>query len=244
MVGPGVTPLMQNKNEFVIIDEVEPCPYLPGETARMPLRMPLQPLTDRAMDQLLAQGHRRTGEFIYQTNCPRCRACEPIRIECAAFEFNATWRRVLNKGDRILDLRVGPLQCDRELVHLFNKHRRLRGLAKNDSDIDIEEYHWGFVKTCFNSFEIAYYEKGRLVGLAVCDSGQEAMSAVYTFYDPDFKGTSLGTYSILKQIDMCNQMGWRYLYLGFYVENSVHMRYKARFRPQQRLHNGIWKTYH
>lgn len=243
MVGPGVTPLMQNKNEFVIIDEVEPCPYLPGETARMPLRMPLQPLTDRAMDQLLAQGHRRTGEFIYQTNCPRCRACEPIRIECAAFEFNSTWRRVLNKGNRILELRVGPLQCDRERVNLFNKHRRLRGLAKNDADIDIEEYHWGFVKTCFNSFEIAYYEYGRLVGLAVCDSGQEAMSAVYTFYDPDFKGTSLGTYSILKQIEMCNQRDWRYLYLGFYVENSIHMRYKARFRPQQRLHNGIWKTY-
>ncbi len=234
---------MRNKNELVIIDEVEPCPYLPGETARMPLRMPLRPLTPQSMDTLLAQGHRRTGEFIYQTNCPRCRACEPIRIDCQQFIFGASWRRVLHRGNRTLRQEIGPLRCDNNRVALFNKHRRQRGLSNDDNDIDRDEYQWGFVKSCFDSFEIAYYLHDQLVCLAVCDSGQDSMSAVYTFYDPEVKSLGLGTYSILKQIELCLQRNWTYLYLGFYVEDSVHMKYKARFHPQQRLRNGIWRTY-
>ena len=54
---------------IVILDEVEDCPYLEGESARMPLRMPLTKLTPEEIDQLLSDGNRRTGEFIYQTKC-------------------------------------------------------------------------------------------------------------------------------------------------------------------------------
>ena len=135
------------------------------------------------------------------------------------------------------------MRCDDVRVALFNKHRRLRGLSKDDNDIDRDEYQWGFVKSCFESFEIAYYLHEQLVCLAVCDSGQDSMSAVYTFYDPEVKSLGLGTYSILKQIEWCLQKHWTYLYLGFYVENSTHMKYKARFRPQQRLRNGIWRAH-
>jgi arginine-tRNA-protein transferase len=224
----------RDKHDIVIIDETEPCPYLPGQTARLPLRMPLRSIDPAFADQLLAQGNRRTGEFIYTTHCPRCQACEPIRIDCEMFVFSKNHKRVLARGNRSYHQRVD----------LFNKHRELRGLASQDKAIDLDEYHWGFVRSCFDSFEIAYLDHlGRLVCVAICDRGKTSLSAVYTFFDPEFERDSLGTYSILRQIEFCRREGLRYLYLGYYVRDSLHMKYKARFLPHERLQRGKWVSY-
>ena len=227
-------------SDIVIIDETEPCPYLDNRVARMPLRMPIGKVTRAQADIRLADGHRRTGEFIYQTNCPACKACEAIRLDCFEFEFSRNHKRTLNQGDRLFEQRIGSLEADQMRVDLFNRHRKGRGLAKRDTEIDIEEYSWGFVRSCFESFEMTYWDKDQLVCLAVCDQGQNSLSAVYTFYDPDLTRVSLGTYSILKQIRYCKEHNFQHLYLGYYVQNSPHMKYKSRFVPNERLIDGQW----
>ncbi|MFT5301138.1 MAG: arginyl-tRNA--protein-N-Asp/Glu arginylyltransferase [Mariniblastus sp.] len=230
-------------SDIVIVDETEKCPYLPEETARMPLRMPKARISRREADLRLAQGHRRTGEFVYRTECPSCQACEPIRIDCTEFTFSRNQRRALNKGDRTLVQRLGPLEYDAQRIDLFNKHRRMRGLAKLDSDIDTKGYVWGFVQSCFDSFEITYWQDERIVCVAVCDIGATCLSAVYTFFDPEMAKAGLGTYSILKQIEFCQIQSLRYVYLGYYVAGSPHMQYKSRFTPHERLIDGEWNRY-
>ena len=230
----------QGSHDIVIIDETESCPYLPDQTARMPLRMPLVKIGPREADQRLAEGNRRTGEFVYQTRCPHCDACEAIRLDCQQFEFSASQRRVLNRGRRRLEQRIGPIVADPQRVDLFNKHRIRRGLVEANRVIDLEEYIWGFVRSCFESFEISYWLNDQLAAVSICDRGETSLSAVYTYFDPEIRGLSLGTYSILRQIQYCNAHQMRYLYLGYYVAQSPHMKYKARFRPHERLIAGQW----
>ncbi|HYJ08439.1 MAG TPA: arginyltransferase, partial [Polyangiaceae bacterium] len=74
----------------------------------------------------------------------------------------------------------------------------------------------------------------------IVDRSSEALSAVYCYYDPAHERLGLGTYSILKQLELCRMWGLRYLYLGLYIAESVHMRYKARFQPHERLLDGRW----
>ncbi len=229
--------------DIVIIDENEPCPYLPGETARMPLKMPVTRITLAEADERLSDGYRRTGEFVYKTKCPACQACQPVRIDCPEFQFSRNQKRILGRNRNCLHMESGPLMADTRRVALFNKHRRLRGLAKRDTDIDLEEYVWGFVRSCFDSFEISYWRGQTLVAVAICDRGQHSISAVYTYYDPDLRRESLGTFSILKQIEFCQERQLRYLYLGYYVRQSPHMKYKERFLPQQRLIDGHWISF-
>ncbi len=227
-------------NDLVIVDETEPCPYIEGQLARLPLTVPDRIITLAEADRRLALGHRRTGEYVYQTQCPNCVACEPIRIPVPEFEFSKSHKRVLRRGDEKFAQQLGPLKADSTRVSLFNRHRKLRGLAKRDADIDFEEYAWGFVRSCFTSFEITYYLGSRLVCLAVCDVGETSLSAVYTFYEPKLADDSLGTYSILKQIEFCQSQGLQHLYLGYYVEECRSMKYKARFLPHERLLDGAW----
>ena len=207
------------------------------------MRMPIGRVSLWQTDWRLAAGHRRTGEFIYQTRCPSCNACQPARVVCNDYVFSKNAKRVLTKNDRLFKQTFSPPRSDSERIALFNLHRRSRGLANNDSDIDHEGYQWGFVRSCMNSFEITYWLDEKLVCVALCDLGKTSLSAVYTFYDPGFADNSIGTYSVLKQIQYCQKRGLEHLYLGYYVEDSPHMRYKARFAPQERLINGEWKRF-
>ena len=85
-----------------------------------------------------------------------------------------------------------------------------------------------------------YFDAERLAAVAVVDRGREALSAVYCLWDPDYEPLGLGTYSILKQVELARRMGLRWLYLGLYVEDNAHMSYKARFVPNERLVEGRW----
>ena len=227
------------QTDIVVFDETEPCPYLPEQVARMPLAMPRGPLALSQIDERLARGQRRSGEFVYAPRCPHCQACIPVRIDVGRFAPNVSQRRTWRKGSEAFQVAFGPMVVDQARIDLFNRHRQLRGLDRGRS-IDSEDYTWGFVRSCFDSFEISYSLGDRLVGIALCDQGQESLSAVYTYFDPEYARYSPGVFSILTQIDYCRRTGRRYVYLGFYIAESPHMSYKRQFRPQERLTNGQW----
>jgi arginine-tRNA-protein transferase len=43
------------------------------------------------------------------------------------------------------------------------------------------------------------------------------------------------------QIEQCKALGLPYLYLGYWIEQSPKMAYKARFRPVEMLRGGRWE---
>ncbi len=227
----------------VLQDQPQECPYLPDQTARMPLQLPTRPLDRQAVDELLACGYRRTGIFVYRTQCPRCQACEPTRIEMSLFTLTSSLRRVLRRGDQALRCQWGPPQLDAERVQLFNLHRRQRGLDRGDREVSLADYQSFLTDSCFETMELAIYEQQRLVAIAIIDIGLDSMSAVYTLFDPAAARYSLGTYAILKQWEWGKAHDKRYLYLGLYVAQNEHLNYKARFVPQQRLINGQWQAF-
>ncbi|MDR1625552.1 MAG: arginyltransferase, partial [Spirochaetia bacterium] len=57
---------------------------------------------------------------------------------------------------------------------------------------------------------------------------------------PEFARRSLGVFSVLREIELARSMGLEHYYLGFMVEGSPKMAYKAAFRPHQRLIEGAW----
>ncbi len=229
--------------EIVVFDDEHACAYLPGRTARLPYRFPLAPLSPEEFDRRLSEGDRRSGVLLYRPQCPLCRACEPIRLDMKRFTPGRTQRRVLKMGDEQLTLQLGPPAIDPPRIDLFNKHRRLRNLEHGDGPIDAQGYTQFLTETCCDTWEMSYFLDQRLVCVAIADVGEESMSAVYCYYDPELADLSLGTYSVLKQAELCRRSQRRYLYLGFYVAGSPHMLYKAKFHPHERRIDGQWREF-
>jgi arginine-tRNA-protein transferase len=232
-----------NPPEWLVWDEPSSCPYLPAQTARLPLRLPLRRLRPEELAQRLAAGDRRQGLLLYRPRCPACSACEAIRIDVEEFRPSATQRRVFRRGEARLRTEIGPPVVSAEKAALYNRHKVERGLLIGDGLIDEEGYEQFLVESCADTIELRYHCDNALVGVAVADRAADALSAVYCFYDPGHAALSLGTYSILKQIALCRSWKLRYLYLGLYVGDCRAMRYKAGYLPHERLIGGVWRRF-
>jgi arginine-tRNA-protein transferase len=234
---PGMPP------EWLVWNEPSRCPYLPEQTARLPLRLPVRRLRPNELSARLAHGDRRQGLLLYRPNCPTCTACEPIRVDVQEFRPSRTHRRIVRRGDALLDVEIGKPSVSDEKVALYNAHKIARGLLIGDGLIDAMGYEQFLVESCADTIEVQYRLAGVLVAVAIADRAADALSAVYCFYDPGHPPLSLGTYSILKQISLCRVWQLRYLYLGLYVGGCHAMRYKARYLPHERLIGGVWRRF-
>lgn len=231
---PFKTPVMQFR------DQSRDCPYIPSEQALMPLVYPMSKLDGVEFDAYLAAGRRRSSAFLYHTACPRCSACEPTRIAVQNFRWTSSLLRVRRRAELSLRVTVGPPQVDEQRIQLFNKHRQLRKLGSPDEWDGLEDYEQGFVQSCCDTVELAYWLAKQLVAVSIVDCGLRSLSAVYTYFDPEHQRFSLGTYSILKQVEWALATERTYLYLGMHVASNSHLNYKARFVPQERLIQGVW----
>ncbi len=236
------TPMHPAREEITVYDEPEACPYLPGQTARLPLRMPLRKLTPAELDARLAAGDRRSGTFLYTTACAACQACEPIRLDLQTFVPSRTQQRVWKRGQALFQLEVRTPRIDDERIALFNEHRQGRGLDHDRENIDAFGYEQFLANSCCDTWEFAYYLEDRLVMIAIVDRGATASSAVYTYFTPSVSQYSPGVYSIMQEMEVCRAWGQRYLYLGYFVAGSRHMAYKATYRPHERKLQGQWQV--
>jgi arginine-tRNA-protein transferase len=229
--------------EVIVLDEEEQCTYLPERVARQPLRLPIRMLSHEELDARLDAGDRRYGRFLYNQNCPACRACEAIRIDVPAFRPSKTQRRTKRRGDLLFSVELGAPRVDDERVELFSKHELLRNLRRRGEPITAEGYARFLVDSCADGLEICYRTGDRLAGVAVMDRAADSLSAVYTYYDPDLHRASPGVYSILTQIELCRRWGLRWLYLGLYVAGCKELAYKADYLPHERRIDGVWTRF-
>ena len=200
------------------------------------------------MDALLERGWRRFGPAYFRPGgCQACSQCVPLRIPVERFAPSKQQRRVQRRTQR-LELRVGRPVVDGARLDLYHRWHesqgRLRGWAADR--IDAEEYfhQFAFPHPCVREF--TYWDgpspgTRRLVGVAIVDETPGALSAVYTFYEPELRRDSLGTASILFQIQEAVRRNKRWLYLGYRVRGCPSSEYKARFRPHELLVG--WPTF-
>jgi arginyl-tRNA--protein-N-Asp/Glu arginylyltransferase len=228
---------------LVVANETEACPYLPGQSMRLPLRMPLTRLTPEQFDHQLAEGDRRTGPLLYKPACAACSACEAIRVPVARFAPTRSQRRVVRRNERDVEVvRVRPTVTAQHL-ELYNRHSRERGLSLRADLATERDYRFFLIETCVDTWELQYRVAGRLVAVSILDFGRAAVSSVYHYFDPDEAWRSLGVFSVVRELELCASLGLEWYYLGLYVDACAHLNYKADYWPHQRRMSGVWQEF-
>jgi arginyl-tRNA--protein-N-Asp/Glu arginylyltransferase len=85
------------------------------------------------------------------------------------------------------------------------------------------------------------HREGELVAAALTDILDDGLSMIYSFFAPELASRSLGTFMVLDHIARARKLGLPYVYLGYWVDGSTKMDYKARFLPQERLTQTGWQ---
>lgn len=216
------------------------CSYLPGRSAATLFADPATLKTSALYGQLIRQGFRRSGEEIYRPHCPGCQACIPVRISVESFRPNRAQRRTWVRNQDLQIRTVTPAYRP-EHFELYRRYISARhgggGMDHDDRAAFLGFLTAPFVETVFYEFRLA----GALLAVAVVDHLEDALSAVYTFYDPNRPQRSLGRHAILYAIETARSLGLCWLYLGYWIRDCRKMHYKDEFQPLEAYLAGRWQ---
>lgn len=218
-----------------------PCPYLAGRIERR-LVADLSSRRGRESHDLLAlAGFRRSQSIVYRPACPGCAACVPIRVRVRDFAWTRTFRRIV-RANRDLDRRVVEPVATREQYEVFTRYQAGRHGDGEMALMDFADYRDMVERSPIETGLVEHRAPdGRLVAVILVDWQADGLSAVYSFFDPEPAGRSLGTYMVLDLVRHCAAEGLPYAYLGFWIRNCRKMAYKIRFRPAEGLTEGGWR---
>lgn len=225
----------------VYLSSTHPCPYLEQEQAASLIIDPEVEIDTGCLTELTRSGFRRSGDLVYRPHCPKCRECLSIRVPSTGFQPNRSQRRVVRRNQD-LAVQAVPAEFRQEHLELYRSYQLARHPDSEMCDPDPQKYFEFVVGTAVQTSFFEFRSDGALVAVAVSDELDDAVSAVYTFFDPTLEHRSLGTYAILWQIDYCRRTHRDWLYLGYWIEESRKMRYKSAFRPAQVYEQGRWRT--
>lgn len=221
------------------------CPYMPGRHERKLFTHLTHDKPYTLIDNLLKGGFRRSQNIAYMPYCDGCQACISVRVVVDDFKPSRSFRRIAERNQDLKAQRI-PAVPSSEQYSLFRSYIDDRHGDGGMADMSVLDFAMMVEDSIIDTFLTEYRtttpsgEPGALKSVALCDRLSDGISMVYSFYDTDQVDRSIGTYMILEHIEYARILGLPYVYLGYWIEGSRKMSYKARFQPQERLGPQGW----
>lgn len=224
---------------------VAPCPYLSGMTERKVFAN--LPFSNGAHvnDELTHAGFRRSQNIAYRPACEGCDACVSVRLPAEDVRLSRTQNRIMARNaDLSRDL--VEAEATQEQFALLKRYLSRRHPGGGMTDMTWLDYIAMVEDTAVRTHLIEYRlpsqdgGPGDLVAVTLTDLLTDGLSMVYSFFDPDLERRSLGVFAILDHVRQARAVRLPYVYLGYWVEGSPKMDYKAQFRPMEALRPLGW----
>ncbi len=224
-----------------MLTKATPCPYLSGKVEK---RIATDISNNKNIyEDLSSNGFRRVENWMYRPVCDNCSACKSYRVDIPKFKITKSLKRV-SKNFENFSYKLLKNVSTKEHFEIFKKYQLERHTGGSMSDMDEDEFASMIETSPIKTSLLEFRDKSRnLVGAVLLDIDEKNLSAVYSFFDPKFTKFGLGNYMIMQCLLYGKLKKYKYLYLGYYIEELSSMSYKSRFKPGQILNNNEWEKF-
>lgn len=189
------------------------------------------------MDHAWATGWRHFGRYFFRYSTQQAQdgalqTITPLRIALDSCTFTKSQRRVLNKNAG-LRTEIAPAAIDDDLRALFQRHKQR--FTHNIPDTLETFLGPDPARGPCECRMVRVFDGPRLIAASYLDVAQHAASSVYGFFEPEHSRRSLGTLTLLLEIQHCRTAGLRHLYTGYATREPSLYDYKKQFRSTQYL---------
>lgn len=234
-------PITQQPHRLFMGTRALPCPYLPGKTERKVVTDLSAPTAMELYERLSRAGFRRSHSLAYRPACPGCTACVPVRIRTGDFVWSRTFKRLMKRNADLTATDMAA-HATMEQFRLFTRYQRSRHTGGEMSSMGFRDYRAMVEDSPIDTRIVEFRNSAcELVAVMLADRQMDALSAVYSMYDPDEERRSLGTWMVLWMVENAATVELPFVYLGYWIEKSPKMAYKVRFQPLEGLGPDGWK---
>ena len=223
-----------SSTDFCMLDYK--CAYLPNKSVRMNYKH-IEEATQSYNTALIHRGWRRFGSYYFHPICNGCNECKSIRIDANNFKLSKSQKKSI-KRNRDTEIIIQKPSLTQAHIDLYNKYHSFKHLKDDWShrNISPREYKENFVEGAHNfGKEVIYIRDKKIIGIDLIDILDDGISSIYFYYDPDYPRLSLGTYSLLYQVELAKVLELPWVYLGYWVDGCKAFAYKPNFQPQEIL---------
>lgn len=195
-------------------------------------------------DHLWSEGWRHFGRYFFRYNLSihQGDVCQvlPLRIHLPSYQHRKSYRKILRRA-KDFTVKYRPLSITPEMISLFQQHKER---FKDNIPDSIEVFLTDTPEVPRLPMECAIYDKDRLIAVSFFDEGLQAFSSIYGMFDPEYAKYSLGTLTMLEEINYAIQQQKTYYYHGYCYDVSSFYDYKKYF-PALEAYNwhGKWIAY-
>ena len=216
-----------------------PCPYLPMRTEqKLVIELRAANLPD-LHTELSRAGFRRSHHLAYRPACRGCNACVPVRIDTRAFTPTRSLKRTWRNFQHLEATFHRPVPDDEHFA-LFSRYVQTRHGESEMAMMQHDDFAAMLNDSPVDTMVMSLRdEHGVLVAACLCDRLNDGISAVYSYFDPDAKG-SLGSHIVMRLVQAMTAISKPYVYLGYWIDGSSTMAYKSRFPGVEALAGGHW----
>lgn len=201
-----------------------------------------------ALDDYLARGWFRSSSSMYRARilCFEQELQEVINVRLPISDYTPKkrLRRINRQVNEAFQIVIQPFENSSEKEALYQKHQhRFRGFLQKS----LYYYLKGEDKerhdlSIFDTHEVSVYDKGKLIGFSLFDIGQSSIASIICVFDADYERYSLGTFTMIREIEYAQSIGYQYYYPGYVLHNTTMFDYKLRLGNMEFYnHHKEWR---
>jgi len=198
----------------------------------------------------MASGWFRSSYMLYRSEV-MClsgdvREVVNIRLNLERHIFKKRSRKLLNQNAQRFTVKIQPLELNEEKERLYQQQKsKFKGFIFDKLAHFFHVFPEHNAHSVFDTYEVGVYDEDKLVAVSFFDLGRKSIVSLLGLYDMAYTKYSLGTYTMLLEIEYGQSIHCKFYYPGYIISGDAAFDYKLQIGTYQYYDwRGWWKSMH